>query len=77
LFVNLGNPKPILFCSALLPSFLDMRSSPAVDFALLLLTGIVTAVSLLVCGLYVVLTARPRQFLVSSQLARRIQQPQG
>jgi len=77
LFVTLGNPKPNLFCSALLPWFLDMRSSSAVDSALLLLMGIVTAVSLLVYGFYIVLTARPRQFLVSSQLARRIQQPQG
>lgn len=71
-FANVGSFKPILFCSALLPSFLDLRSTPAVQFALLLLMGIVTVVSLLVHGFYIVLTARPRQSLVSSQLARRI-----
>jgi threonine/homoserine/homoserine lactone efflux protein len=39
--------------------------------------GIVTAVSLLVYGIYIVLTVRGRKFLVSSQLGRRIQQVTG
>ncbi len=75
LLVTLGNPKPILFYGALLPSFLDIRTASILDFALLM--GIVTSVSLLVYGFYIFLTVSGRKFLVSSQLGRRIQKVTG
>lgn len=75
LFVTLGNPKPILFYGALLPSFLDINTATAKDFVLMM--GIVTIVSLLVYGVYMKLTLRSRQLLVSNRLKSRFQKATG
>jgi threonine/homoserine/homoserine lactone efflux protein len=66
--VTLGNPKAILFYSALLPTFLDMT---AIRFAdLLVLAGIVVIVSYVVYGGYIFLAERSRRLLVSAKASR-------
>jgi threonine/homoserine/homoserine lactone efflux protein len=66
--VTLGNPKAILFYSALLPTFLDMTRIRFADF--LMLAAIVVAVSYAVYGGYIVLAARSRRLLSSRPAAR-------
>jgi threonine/homoserine/homoserine lactone efflux protein len=66
--VTLGNPKAILFYSALLPTFLDMTRIEAGDF--LVLAGIVVAVSYLVYGGYIFLVERSRRLLSSTSASR-------
>ena len=66
--VTLGNPKAILFYSALLPTFLDMSAIKPTDF--LVLAGIVVVVSYLVYGGYIFLAERSRRLLASSKASR-------
>jgi threonine/homoserine/homoserine lactone efflux protein len=66
--VTLGNPKAILFYSALLPTFLDMTQIRFADF--LALAAIVVAVSYLVYGGYIFLAERGRHMLASSKASR-------
>jgi threonine/homoserine/homoserine lactone efflux protein len=66
--VTLGNPKAILFYSALLPTFLDMTAIRFADF--LMLAGIVVVVSYLVYGGYIFLAERSRRLLASSKASR-------
>lgn len=75
LLVTLGNPKPILFYSALLPTFLDLASATSVDYALLM--AVVTVVSVLVYGSYIVMVERARLMLASTHLVRRLNQVSG
>lgn len=66
--VTLGNPKAILFYSALLPTFLDMTAIKFADF--LALAGVVVIVSYLVYGSYIFLAERSRRLLASSKASR-------
>lgn len=64
LLVTMGNPKPILFYSALLPTFLDMTRIHLGDF--LVLAAIVVVVSYAVYGGYILLAERSRRMLSST-----------
>jgi threonine/homoserine/homoserine lactone efflux protein len=75
LFVTLGNPKPIIFYGALLPAFVELQAVSMSDLALLI--GIVTLISLVVYGFYMILAARSRCFLVSSRFSTRLNQATG
>jgi threonine/homoserine/homoserine lactone efflux protein len=66
--VTLGNPKAILFYSALLPTFLDMTRIHVEDF--LILAVIVVVVSYLVYGGYIFLAERSRRLLSSTSASR-------
>jgi threonine/homoserine/homoserine lactone efflux protein len=66
--VTLGNPKAILFYSALLPSFLDMTRIRSGDF--LILAVIVVLVSYLVYGTYIFIAERSRRLLSSTSASR-------
>lgn len=66
--VTLGNPKALLFYSALLPTFLDKTAIRFADF--LVLAGIVVVVSCLVYGGYIFLAERSRRLLASSAASR-------
>jgi threonine/homoserine/homoserine lactone efflux protein len=66
--VTLGNPKAILFYSALLPTFLDMTQIRFADF--LILAAIVVVISYLVYGGYIVLVERSRRLLSSTAASR-------
>lgn len=66
--VTLGNPKAILFYSALLPTFLDMTKIAASDFAIL--AAIVVVVSYLVYGGYIFIAERSRRLLSSTSASR-------
>src|SRR5690242_15219617 len=66
--VTLGNPKAILFYSALLPTFLDMTRIRPGDF--LILAAIVVAVSYVVYGSYIFLAERSRRLLSSTSASR-------
>jgi len=66
--VTLGNPKAILFYSALLPTFLDMTRIRSSDF--LLLAAIVVVISYLVYGGYIFLAERSRRLLSSTSASR-------
>ncbi|HET6157902.1 MAG TPA: LysE family translocator [Dongiaceae bacterium] len=66
--VTLGNPKAILFYSALLPTFLDMTTIHVADF--LLLAAIVVVISSLVYGSYIFLAERSRRLLSSRSVSR-------
>ena len=63
LLVTLGNPKPIFFYSALVPTFLDVTTVSFTDY--LILASIVVVVSLIVLGGYILLAARARHLLSS------------
>ncbi len=75
LLVTLGNPKPLLFYGALLPSFLDLRSVGASDYAVL--GAIVVGISYAVYGGYMLLVARARRLLSSQQAVKRLNQATG
>ncbi len=68
LVVTLGNPKAILFYSALLPTFLDMTKIHVGDF--LILAAIVVAISYMVYGGYILLAERSRRLLSSKRASR-------
>lgn len=75
LLVTLGNPKPILFYSALIPTFLDMTKIGFGDF--LVLAGIVVVVSYLVYGGYMILADRTRRIMASARAVKHLNQASG
>ncbi len=75
LLVTLGNPKPIFFYSALVPTFLDVTTVSFADY--MILAGIVVVVSIIVLGGYILLAARARHLLSSQQAVKRLNQMTG
>ena len=75
LVVTLGNPKPIMFYGALLPTFLDVTAIGIADFAVLM--AVVVAVSFAVYSGYMLLARRAGRFLIGTRLARRMNQATG
>lgn len=75
LVVTLGNPKPILFYGALLPTFLDLSTATARDFAILM--AVVVGVSFLVYSGYMVMIARARRLVLSTRTVKRLNQATG
>ncbi|MCO4054074.1 MAG: LysE family translocator [Bosea sp.] len=75
LVVTLGNPKPIIFYGALLPTFLDLSRIGVIDFVVLM--SVVVAVSFVVYVVYMVLARRAGRMLVSSGTAKRLNQTTG
>jgi threonine/homoserine/homoserine lactone efflux protein len=75
LLVTMGNPKPILFYSALLPTFLDMTRIHLGDF--LVLAGIVVVISYVVYGGYILLAERSRRMLSSSKASKLFKRTTG
>jgi threonine/homoserine/homoserine lactone efflux protein len=75
LLVTMGNPKPILFYSALLPTFLDMSQIHMGDF--LVLAGIVVIISYAVYGGYILLAERSRRLLSSRPAAKLFKRATG
>jgi threonine/homoserine/homoserine lactone efflux protein len=75
LMVTLGNPKPILFYGALLPTFLDLATVTPRDF--LVLMAIVTTVSFVVYLGYMLMVERARRLLATTSLAQRLNQATG
>ncbi len=75
LVVTFGNPKPILFYGALLPTFLDLSTVTVQDFAILM--AVVACVSFAVYGLYILLIERARRFVSSTRTVKRLNQATG
>ncbi len=75
LVVTLGNPKPILFYAALVPTFFDITALGAADYAIL--AAIVVSVSYGVYGVFMVLANRARGLVISTRTAKRINQATG
>lgn len=72
LAVTLGNPKPILFYGALLPTFLDLTTVTVGDFMTMMLVVIV--VSFIVYGGYMLAIERARRLLASTRAVKRLNQ---
>jgi threonine/homoserine/homoserine lactone efflux protein len=70
LFVTLGNPKPILFYGALVPTLLDVSAIGARDF--MTLGAVVAAISYAVYGAYMLMIERARRLLLSARAVRTI-----
>jgi threonine/homoserine/homoserine lactone efflux protein len=70
LFVTLGNPKPILFYGALVPTLLDVSAIGARDF--MTLGAIIACISYLVYGVYILLIERTRRLLLSTRAVKTI-----
>ena len=75
LVVTLGNPKPILFYGALLPTFLDLATVTAHDFSILM--AVVVIVSFVVYSGYMLLVERARRLLSSTRTVQRLNQATG
>ncbi|MCU0883726.1 MAG: LysE family translocator [Beijerinckiaceae bacterium] len=75
LFVTLGNPKPIIFYGALLPTFLDLSRIGVIDFAILM--SVVIGVSFAVYSAYMVIAMRAGRLLMSGNTAKRLNQTTG
>lgn len=75
LMVTLGNPKPILFYGALLPTFLDLSIATPSDFAILM--AVVIGVSFLVYSGYMLTIERARRLLTSTKTIKRLNQSTG
>jgi threonine/homoserine/homoserine lactone efflux protein len=75
LMVTLGNPKPILFYGALLPTFLDLATVGPRDFAVMM--AIVTVVSFMVYLGYMLMIERARQLFATTSAAKRLNQATG
>lgn len=75
LLVTLGNPKPILFYGALMPTFLDVAHVTIADAAVL--AAIIAAVSYIVLGGYSLLAHRSRRLLSTPRAVRRLNQTTG
>lgn len=75
LLVTLGNPKPILFYGALMPTFFDVTTIGVGDY--LILASISAAVTGVVLGGCAVLAHRARRFVASRRAARRLNQATG
>lgn len=72
LLVTLGNPKPILFYGALMPTFINTEKFSRIDLAIFAL--IIAAVSYLVLGTYAWLAVRAGNFFVSRSAMVRFKQ---
>ena len=75
LVVTMGNPKPILFYGALLPTFLDLSTVTASDFGILM--AVVVAVSVVVYSGYMIVIERARRLLNSTRAVKRLNQATG
>jgi threonine/homoserine/homoserine lactone efflux protein len=76
LAVTLGNPKAILFYLSFMPTFMDLRSVTAVDFAAF--ACVIAAVSVIVMGAYATLAARgSSRFTSNPVIARRLRKATG
>jgi threonine/homoserine/homoserine lactone efflux protein len=75
LLVTLGNPKPLLFYGALLPSLMDVRQIGSAD--LVLLGAVVVVISYPVYGVYMALVERARRLLISQRAVKRLHQATG
>ena len=74
-FVTLGNPKPLLFYGALLPTLLDMSNAAWSDFGTMAL--IVVGISYPVYGAYMLLIERARRAMLTGQTIKRLNQATG
>ena len=75
LLVTLGNPKPILFYGALMPTFFDVAQATLADGAML--AAIIALVSYAVLGGYAFLAHRARRLLNTPRALRRLNQTTG
>jgi threonine/homoserine/homoserine lactone efflux protein len=75
LVVTLGNPKPILFYGALMPTFLDMNTIRLTDGVVLAV--VVAIVSYVVLGGYALVADRSRRLLTSAKAVKRLSQSTG
>ena len=75
LLLILGNPKPIVFYSALLPSFFDLNRFGPSEFAILF--GIIICISLVVNGAYTLLADKTRRLFASVKAIKRLNQTTG
>ena len=75
LVVTLGNPKPIIFYGALLPTFLDLSRIGILDFVVLM--SVVVILSFAVYSIYMMIARRAGRLLVSSRTAKRLNQTTG
>jgi threonine/homoserine/homoserine lactone efflux protein len=75
LVVTLGNPKPILFYGALLPTFLDLSTVGAREYAILM--AVVIVVMFGVCSAYILMVDRARHMLAATNAAKRLNQATG
>ena len=75
LLVTLGNPKPIVFYGAFLPTFLDLTVIGVMDFVILM--SIVMAVSYVVYAGYILLAQRTRRLFASTRTIKRLNQATG
>jgi threonine/homoserine/homoserine lactone efflux protein len=75
LMVTLGNPKPILFYGALLPTFLDLSNATIRDFAVMM-TVVVTVSFAVYCG-YMLMIERARRLIASTRTVKRLNQVTG
>jgi threonine/homoserine/homoserine lactone efflux protein len=73
--VSFGNPKPIVFYGALLPTFLDITKVGLWDF--FVLATIIALNTYIVLGGYIILAARARRLLASEQAVRRLNKATG
>lgn len=73
--LNLGNPKVMVFYTAITPAVLDVSSVAPASFALL--AGVLVAVFSGVLATYVLLAARARRLLRSARAVRRVNQACG
>ncbi len=73
--VTLGNPKAILFYGAFLPTFFDI---PRIGFQeYLIICGIITAISVIVYGIYMIFAQKSLGLSASHRLTKRINQTAG
>jgi threonine/homoserine/homoserine lactone efflux protein len=75
LVVTLGNPKPILFYGALLPTFLDLSAIGPREYVTLM--AVVIAVMFGVCSAYILMVDRARHMLAATNAAKRLNQATG
>lgn len=75
LLVTLGNPKPILFYGALMPTFLDVTKAELADG--MVLAVVIATVSYGVLGGYALLAHRARRLLTTPNALRRLNQTTG
>jgi threonine/homoserine/homoserine lactone efflux protein len=75
LMVTLGNPKPILFYGALLPTFLDLSKASVSDFAVMM--AVVCGVSFVVYTGYMLMIERARRLIASTRTIKRLNQATG
>lgn len=75
LVVTLGNPKPIVFYGALLPTFLDLTRTSVGDFAAMM--TIVVVVSFAVYSVYMLVVDRARKALTTGRTTERLTQMTG